>query len=141
MNKDVCEIASGGHSTSRKKYLNENSIIQHSGGRHLSLLARDHRFSILGKSRDAKRRSSGRIFFYPTLTLVIDSYSIAENLCLSLFSATSGGMKSDWFKPSTSAVFSDRASELLKRYPLVLWHQMCSPIGTWDILFMVHPFI
>ena len=38
---------------------------------------RDHRVSSLGKPRDAKRRSSERIF-YPTLTLVIDSYIQAE---------------------------------------------------------------
>ena len=34
---------------------------------------RDHRLSSLGKPRDAKRRSLGG-FFYPTLTLLIDSY-------------------------------------------------------------------
>ena len=36
---------------------------------------RDHHLSSLGKPRDANRRSSGK-FFYPTLTLMMDCYTI-----------------------------------------------------------------
>ena len=43
----------------------------------------DHRLSLLGKPRDAKRRSSGRIF-QPYLTLIIDSYSTPLRLQLCL---------------------------------------------------------
>ena len=39
-----------------------------------------HRLSSLGKPRDAKRRSSGRnLIFYPTLTLLIDSYKTVSS--------------------------------------------------------------
>ena len=37
----------------------------------------DRRLSSLGKPRDAKRRSSGQIF-YPTHTLMIDSYILTH---------------------------------------------------------------
>ena len=41
---------------------------------------RDHLLSSLGKPRDAKRWSSGRIFFYPILTLMIDYYIIVQTV-------------------------------------------------------------
>ena len=47
-------------------------------GRIEKSVPRDHRLSSLGKPRDAKRRSSGG-FFYPTLTLMMDYYSLRPN--------------------------------------------------------------
>ena len=44
-------------------------------GRIEKSVPRDHRLTLLGKPRDAERRSSGRIF-YPTLKLMIDSYTL-----------------------------------------------------------------
>ena len=48
-------------------------------GRIEKFLPRDHRLSSLGKPGDAKRRSSGRIF-YPTVTLSINSYTLSVSL-------------------------------------------------------------
>ena len=54
-------------------------IIHHSReGRIEKSVPRIPRFSSLGKPPGAERRSSGRIF-YPTLTLMIDSYSSQED--------------------------------------------------------------
>ena len=46
-------------------------------GRIEKSVPRDHRLSSLGKPRGAKRRSSDT-FFYPTLTLMIDSYIMKQ---------------------------------------------------------------
>ena len=45
-------------------------------GRIEDSVSRDYRLSSLGKPRDTKRRSPGRIFFYPSLTLMMYSYII-----------------------------------------------------------------
>ena len=58
----------------KKQWWARKRIHYSCGGRIEKSVPRDHRLSSLGKPRDAKLWSSGQIF-YPTLTLMIDSYT------------------------------------------------------------------
>ena len=59
----------------KNKWLARKRIHYYCEGRIEKFVLRDHRLSSLGKPRDAKRWSSGRIF-YPTFKLMMDSFII-----------------------------------------------------------------